>query len=319
MQTETKRRKPLIFNVQKCSIHDGEGLRTIVFFKGCPLKCKWCANPESQLYTSEILEYPRRCVGDGNCMKVCPVNAISICEKGPMINRVKCLNCFKCTEVCHALAKEVCGEEMTVETLFKEINKDRHFYALKGGGATFSGGEPLTQPQLLKGLAKKCKANRISTTIETCGFGNYQEFKHALPYLDHIFFDLKEMNSEKHKELTGITNETILCNLIKINEFNIPITIRTPVVPGYNDSIENIEAVANFIKDLSSVNDYELLPYHNLGESKYIALGRTYELSSIQPPDDESIRERVRAANRILKSSGKECFYTYKNTRKVII
>lgn len=309
----------MIFNVQKCSIHDGVGLRTIVFFKGCPLRCKWCANPESQLYTPEIMEYPRKCVGDGNCVKVCPVGAISPTEEGLMIDREKCIKCFRCTEVCYALAKEVCGDEKTADELFKEVNKDRHFYRLKGGGATFSGGEPLTQPELLTDLAKKCKANRIDTTIETCGYGDYEKFKEAIPYLNYIFFDLKEMDPEKHKELTGVTNEVILGNLKKINEFGIPITIRTPVVPGCNDSIKNIEAIADFIKDLSSVREYELLPYHNLGESKYRALGKNYELEEVKPPEDDFIRERVKAANIILKPFGKECFYTKKNAREVVL
>lgn len=309
----------MIFNVQKCSIHDGVGLRTIVFFKGCPLRCKWCANPESQLYTPEIMEYPRKCVGDGNCVKACPVGSIRPTEEGLKIDREKCIKCFKCTEVCYALAKEVCGDEKTAEELFKEVNKDRHFYSLKGGGATFSGGEPLTQPGLLTELAQKCKANRIHTTIETCGYGDYEKFKEAIPYLDYIFFDLKMMDPEKHKELTGVSNEVILDNLRKINAFGIPITIRTPVVPDSNDSIENIEAIADFIKDLSNVKEYELLPYHNLGESKYKALGKAYELENVKPPEDDFIRERVKAANKILKPYEKECFYTKKNAREVVI
>lgn len=311
--------KPLIFNVQKCSIHDGDGLRTIVFFKGCPLRCKWCANPESQAYTPEIMEYPRKCIGDGKCIKVCPEGAIHATEEGFMIDRTRCKKCFKCADVCYAMAKEVCGEEKTAEELFKEVNKDRHFYQLKGGGATFSGGEPLTQPKLLTELAKKCKANRISTTIETCGYGDYEQFKDAIPHLDHIFFDLKTMDPQLHKELTGVTNEVILDNLKKINLFGIPITIRTPVIPGSNDSLENIRAIAGFIKDLGSVHEYELLPYHNLGESKYKALGKKYELADVKPPEDEFIRERVKAANEILKPFAKECFYTKKNAREVVI
>lgn len=309
----------MIFNVQKCSIHDGVGLRTIVFFKGCPLRCKWCANPESQLYTPEIMEHPRKCVGDGNCVRVCPSSAIYPAEEGLLIDREKCRKCFKCTEVCYALAKEVCGEDKTAEELFKEVNKDRHFYHLKGGGATFSGGEPLTQPELLTELAQKCRANRIGTTIETCGYGDYEKFKGAIPYIDHIFFDLKVMDGEKHRELTGVTNEVILDNLKKINSFGVPITIRTPVVPGSNDAVENIQAIAEFIKDLSSVKEYELLPYHNLGESKYKALGRKYELEEVNPPEDEFIRERVKIANKVLKPCGKECFYTKKNAREVVL
>ena len=188
----------------------------------------------------------------------------------------------------------------------------------KGGGVTFSGGEPLTQPDLLAEAAALCRKNRIHTVIETCGAGNYEEFKKALPYIDAMFFDLKHMDTNVHKELTGAGNEQILDNLIKITTHGILITIRTPVIPGFNDSEENIIAVAEFIKELPHVENYELLPYHNLGESKYKALGREYELLGVEPPAEEHLITLVKIANRILKPYGKHCFYTKKNRKEII-
>ena len=308
----------MIFNIQKCSIHDGQGIRTNVFFKGCPLRCKWCANPESQLYTKEIMEFPRKCIACDACKEICPQEAISLTDGEMKIDRQRCVKCFRCTEVCYAESKELIGQEITPEEIFREVNKDRFFYMQKGGGVTFSGGEPLTQPDLLAEAAALCRKNRIHTVIETCGAGNYEEFKKALPYIDAMFFDLKHMDTNVHKELTGAGNEQILDNLIKITTHGIPITIRTPVIPGYNDSEENIITVAEFIKELPHVENYELLPYHNLGESKYKALGREYELSEVEPPTEEHIITLVKSANRILKPYGKHCFYTKENRKEII-
>lgn len=309
----------MIFNIQKCSVHDGIGLRTLVFFKGCRLRCPWCANPESQLYTKEIMEVRRKCIGCGACVKVCPHAAITPGEEELTIDRSICDNCFKCTDVCYADSKQPVGKEMTTEELFKEINKDRMFYQQFGGGVTFSGGEPLTQPKELIAIAKKCKANRINVAIETCGFGNFEEFKEALHYIDEMFFDVKHIDPRIHRQLTGVGNEVILENLKQISTYGIPITIRTPVVPGYNDSEENIAGIATFIKDIPNIQGYELLPYHNLGESKYQSLGRDYELKDVKPPEDEDIIKLVKLANHILQSYGKPCFYTVKNRKEILI
>ncbi len=308
----------MIFNIQKCSIHDGIGLRTIVFMKGCPLRCKWCANPESQSYEKEIMDLPNHCIHCGICQRICPQSAISEEEGQFEIDRNKCQKCFKCTDVCYAEAKKVVGEDADVDKIFREVYKDRFFYQIYGGGVTFSGGEPLTQPKLLTALAKKCKQNGISTAMESCGVGNYEEFKEALPYIDSTFMDIKHIDSEKHRQLTGQGNEQILENIKKIAAFGVPITIRTPVVPGCNDSIENITGIAGFIAEIPGIKEYELLPYHELGKSKYDSLGRIYELDGIKSPSDEEIRERVAAANEILQHYGKTCFYTKDNARHVI-
>lgn len=309
----------MIFNIQKCSVHDGSGLRTLVFFKGCPLKCPWCANPESQSYSKEIMEIPRSCIGCGACAQVCPQGAISLLDGEMLINRELCRKCFKCVDVCYAESKKIAGEEMDVETVFKEVNKDRYFYQQCGGGVTFSGGEPLTQPDFLTELARKCKRNRLNTAIETCGFGSFDSFKEALSYIDSMFIDIKHMDSAVHKRLTGVGNEIILDNIRKISTLGIPITIRTPVIPGCNDSEENIAAIADFIKELPNIQEYELLPYHNLGASKYKSLGIPYTLEDVVPPTDDDIIRLVKLANRILQPYGKQCFYTKKNKKEIMI
>lgn len=309
----------MIFNIQKCSIHDGVGLRTLVFFKGCPLNCLWCANPESQSYEKEVMEIPRKCIHCGACQKVCSESAISLTDERFEINRSSCKKCFKCIDVCYAESKKLVGDEKDVQSLFKEINKDRLFYQMNGGGVTFSGGEPLMQPEFLTEIAEMCKKNGISTSIETCGYGNYEKFKEALQFIDSIFIDLKHMDSDIHKKLTGKGNELILRNIKAISTHGIPITIRTPVVPGCNDSVENIKAIASFIKGIPNVIEYELLPYHSLGNSKYASLGIPYALEDVMPPSDNQMIELVKLANQILQPFGRQAFYTKNNKKEIII
>lgn len=305
----------MIFNIQKCSIHDGAGLRTLVFFKGCPLRCKWCANPESQSYEEEIMESPVRCVGCGVCRTVCPENAVR--EDGT-IDRDKCTGCKKCIDACYAESKKISGREYTVEELYKEIEKDKPFYAIYGGGVTFSGGEPLTHGKYLADIAKHCRDRGVSVIVESCGYGAFEQFREALDYIDSMFMDVKHMDTEKHKELTGRGNELILENIRRISEYGIPITLRTPVIPGCTDEAENIRAVAAFAAELPTVKEYELLAYHSFGEPKYKALGRPYELKGVQPPSDETMRQLVKEANSVLNEYKKECFWTKNNNREVI-
>lgn len=306
----------MIFNIQKCSIHDGEGLRTLVFFKGCPLRCPWCANPESQAYDNDITEFPSKCVGCGMCIARCPQHAIGLDCK---IDRMLCVkNCTACTDICYAEAKKYVGKDYTIEELLHEIKKDKIFYQMRGGGVTFSGGEPLTHGKYLKEIAEACQKSRIDVCIESCGYSKFESFAEALPFINSMFMDIKVFDSEKHKEITGYGNEVILDNIRRISQSGIPMTIRTPVVPGYTDTPENIRAIAEFVVTLPSVTEYELLVYHNLGESKYGALGRTYELKGTEPPTDDAIRELVKLANGILNKHGKHCFYMKDNKKEEI-
>ncbi|MGN0658414.1 MAG: glycyl-radical enzyme activating protein [Emergencia sp.] len=309
----------MIFNVQKCSIHDGYGLRTLVFFKGCPLRCIWCANPESQDCRPEIMESRSRCIGCGVCMDVCPNSAIRITDDGPVIDRSACSRCFACTESCYAGAKYQIGREYTSEELYREIEKDRIFYTIKGGGVTFSGGEPLIHPDELTAIAGICREHGVNVAVESCGMGDFEKFRQALPYIDSMFIDIKHIDSARHKELTGAGNELILKNISRIAGSGIPVTIRTPVVPGLNDTEENICGIAEFLKDIPQVTGYELLPYHQLGAGKYAALGREYLLRDVQPPSDSQMKMLVKAANLVLAGSGKACFYTKDNKKETIM
>lgn len=241
-----------IFNIQKCSIHDGYGLRTLVFFKGCPLKCKWCANPESQSFSKVIMESDSRCIRCGACADICPQNAITQNGNFP-INREKCNLCGQCINSCYTGSKYFAGRDYTVDELFNEIKKDMAFYSNSNGGVTFSGGEPLCQSEFLYEVSKKCKEYGINIAIETCGCEQYYKFKSSLEYISFIFFDIKHMDPDMHKLLTGVDNKMILENLKKIDKHNIPITIRTPIIPKYNDDVKNIRAIAEYIKDLNNV------------------------------------------------------------------
>jgi len=299
----------MIFNIQKCSIHDGGGLRTLVFFKGCPLKCLWCANPESQSFQPEIMESANKCIGCLRCRRECPAGAIRLTESGPRIDRALCRSCFRCTEVCYAGAKYVTGRDYTTDELFQEIEKDRMFYSLSGGGVTFSGGEPLAQGAELTQIARRCRENGIQVMLESCGYAQYDSFQSALPYINAMFLDLKHIDPAVHEKLTGRDNRLILENIRKISDFGIPITVRTPVVPGCTDSQENIAGIAKFLRSISGVREYELLAYHALGEPKYRALGREYPLHGLEPPSRETMDALADTANRVLEGSGKRCFY----------
>lgn len=278
--------KGTVFNIQKMSIHDGPGIRTTVFFKGCPLACLWCSNPESQRRELEIACFENRCVKCGYCAEVCPKQIV---EKGgafDILDRAQCDLCMKCVDECCTNAKKLIGEEYEEEALYEEILKDKPFYDSSGGGVTFSGGEPFMQGEFLIRLLKRCKEGGIHTAIETTGFTGTELFREALPYLDLIHFDVKLMDDEAHRRFTGVSNEKILENLAVIGEKHPNIVIRIPVIPGINDSEENIRATAACAAEHGAAS-IELLPYHNLGEVKYGQLGREYALSEVKKPDHD--------------------------------
>lgn len=308
----------IVFNIQKCSIRDGKGMRTTVFFKGCGMHCKWCANPESIHPFQEVSYNNNVCIKCGICTKVCPNHAISMGadDSGILYNKALCDNCGICTEVCCMDARHIYGQQMSVDELFREIYRDHFYYRHSGGGVTFSGGEALLQWEFLRDICKKCRDYNIHTAIETCGFADYEHFKEALPYIDFIYFDLKHMDSQRHLELTGQRNERILENLKKIDQWGIEINVRTPVIPGYNDSEENLIATAEYITQLKHVTKYELLPYHQLGIGKYHALGLQYSLGEIEPPTEERMFALRDLADEILKKCGKQCIYNYDNSQE---
>jgi len=260
--------KGVIFNIERYSIHDGPGIRTLVFMKGCPLRCLWCANPESQKRLPEVGFAEKNCIKCGRCLELCPVGAITESRKGREINREVCTSCGKCAEVCPTGALILWGREMTVKEVMEEVQKDIPFYLTSGGGVTISGGEPMMQSEFVGILLEECHRNGLHTAIETSGYANWESFERVLRHLNLVFYDLKQMDPVKHKEFTGVSNKLILENAKKIDSKGISMIIRIPIIPGYTDSEENIREIAKFTKELKTVREVNLLPYHRLGESK---------------------------------------------------
>ncbi len=285
---KNKQLKGLIFNIQRYSIYDGAGIRTLVFMKGCPLNCFWCSNPESQFPFQEVILEPSKCIGCGRCIEVCPTGAAKI--KNQLETKKICINCGKCVEVCPSNARQMFGRYMNVKDIMKEVEKDLPFYR-GSGGVTVSGGEPLMQADFIKIFLKNCLRKGINTTIETCGYAKWEDFEKVLEYSSCVLYDIKHMDSQKHREITGVGNELILQNAKKIAALGKNMIIRVPIIPGYNDSFENIEAIARFANILR-IEEIHLLPYHRLGESKYYQLGRNYKLRGIRSPNKEFILKR---------------------------
>jgi pyruvate formate lyase activating enzyme len=297
---ETDNIKGQIFNIQHYSIHDGPGIRTNVFLKGCFLRCIWCQNPESQSLKPELFYFREKCTGCGKCVAVCPANAIQIIDAKSYTDRNKCNGSGQCTRICPNEARSLIGKEMTVQEVFQKVQGDEIFYKRSNGGMTLTGGEPLFQPDFSRNILSLCRQSGIHTAIETCGYADWEAFKDVLQYTDLVLFDLKHMNSEKHQEYTGVPNTLILDNVRKIyHELRTPIWVRIPVIPGYNDSVQNIRAVADFVAtELGKSVPIHFLAYHRLGESKYERLGMEGKSLSIIPPTDEYMLEvQKRAAS----------------------
>ncbi len=281
--------KNIVIEIQRWSVSDGPGTRTVVFLKGCPLHCPWCANPESQDRLPQIGIFPSRCVACHACERECP-EGVAIPAKDGAYSDGACIQCGECIKVCHSDARDWLGEEMSATELMQVIKRDMVFYRKSSGGVTFSGGEPLTQPDFLKAVIEECQKLGIHTAIETCGFFRWGSVEDTVRRADFFLFDIKHMDAKKHKEITGVSNKSILENAKKIAQLDIPMVIRIPVIPSINDSQENIMATAKFARDkLPGVLGIELLPYHRLGLSKYDALGLDYQLPHIQPPDDDTM------------------------------
>jgi glycyl-radical enzyme activating protein len=268
--------KGWIFNIQRYSTQDGPGIRTTVFFVGCPLKCFWCSNPESQFKGPKLLYFESKCTRCKRCIEVCPNKATSIGADGfIMIDRDKCVSCGKCVETCPNDARAISGELKTVDEVMKVVKKDSLFYRNSGGGVTASGGEPTYQPKFLLELFQACKKSRIHTCLDTCGYVSWQVLEEVLEYVNLILYDIKHMDSNQHIKLTGVDNKIILQNAERIAGKGIPLIIRVPLIPGYNDSKENLQELAKFATRLG-VHKIDLIPYHELGVSKYERLGMNY-------------------------------------------
>ena len=290
-----------VFDIQKFSVHDGPGIRTLIFMKGCPLRCRWCSNPESQNYHPEVALSESRCIGCGRCEDICPTDAIIPLADGKIrIERSRCNNCGKCAEVCPAKAIRLFGEYMSIHDVLRVVEEDSPFYWRSGGGITVSGGEPLLQAQFVNELLKECRHCGIDIAVEICGHAAWEDVRKVCTYADLIFYDIKHMDPSKHKAFTGVSNELILGNIERISKHfrEIPIIVRTPIVPGFTDSEANIEDIVDFLKCVESLKKYELLSYHGFGEAKYNQLGRAYELSGLQPPSQEHMAKLIEIAQK---------------------
>ncbi len=293
--------KGTIFNIQKFSITDGVGIRTLVFMKGCPLRCLWCSNPESQERRTEIMFVRTNCIGCGNCVGDCELHAVD--PQTYDIDRTVCIRCGACTEHCYANAKKKVGRDYTVGELMDIISRDRIFYQNSGGGVTVGGGEPLMQPAFAAEFLEACQSVHIHTAIETCGYGEWERIRPVFLRTDQIFFDLKLMDSRRHREVTGVGNELILENAAKMSALGRETIFRIPLIRGVNDTEENLDMTAAFVTDRMKDNEnisVELLPYHSFGRDKYRWLDREYAMKE----DAGSSEERMEERKRFLRNRG---------------
>lgn len=294
---------PLVFNIQKFSVHDGDGIRTTIFFKGCPLRCQWCHNPESQRYEKEMILHRHKCTACGMCLKKCPAGANEIADGQLVFHREKCTACGKCVDWCMTGAREIAGKEYTVDELAKAAKKDMPFYEQSGGGVTLSGGEVMSMQDMdyVEELCRKLKREGISVFIDTSGFAPYEHFERLLPYADAFLYDIKSIDPETHRENVGVDNTLILANLIRLSNDGAKIYLRLPIVDGKNGREENLDRLADFLRaNRIEPHQINLLPYHDIGRGKYAALDRPYDEESMRVPAGE----RMEALKKRLEAKG---------------
>ncbi len=292
-----------VFNIERFATRDGPGIRTTVFFKGCPLRCLWCSNPESIQPSPQLFFFENLCQRCGQCVPVCPNNATSAHPDDGVISidRSLCNGCGKCVEVCPAKAREISGKIMTVKEVMEEVRKDSLFYQNSGGGVTVSGGEPTRQPEFVRELLSQCQQAAFHTCLDTCGIVQTEVLEGILEHTDLVLFDNKHMNPTKHKEYTGTDNKLILDNLKMIVTKGKSVIIRVPLIPEHNDSEENITNLATLMNELG-LTRIDLLPYHSLGKTKYDRLGMEYQPGNLKPYQGNQVEE-IKA---ILESYGLE-------------
>jgi pyruvate formate lyase activating enzyme len=278
----------LIFDVMRFSVHDGPGIRTTVFLKGCPLRCWWCHNPESQRRQPELLYFEDRCTLCGDCVGACPYGALYVEDGAVLLDRELCHGSGECVEVCAGEARRMAGRWMSVEDLLSDLARDQIFFEESGGGVTLSGGEPLMQAVFTEQLLAELHARHIHTVLDTSGFANPVLLRRISPNVDLFHYDIKLMDPEKHERYTGVKNDLILSNLKLLAEIGSAVIVRMPVIPGINDADEDLGAAAAYLKELGLKN-VDLLPYHRIGGDKYRRLNREYRLPDLAPPSAERI------------------------------
>lgn len=281
-----------IYNIQRFSVHDGPNIRDLVFFKGCPLRCAWCSNPESQKTEKQIAYKMSSCIGCGMCIRSCPQNALRQSEEGRVEkDGTKCVNCGICAEVCCSNAMHVFGKDYTLDELYRKVNNQAATWRCNGG-VTLSGGEVMMQADFAAAFLKECRENGIHTAIETSLYAPWEKVKEVLKNTKYVFCDCKFFDAEKHKKWTGVDNTLIKENILRIKqEFpEIELVVRTPVIPGINDDEEELQKIVDFLKQIPGLTDYELLPFHNYGSGKYTQLCMDYGLADVKAPDKDEVK-----------------------------
>lgn len=289
-----------IVNIKRFEIHDGDGLRTTLFVKGCPLRCKWCHNPESIAPQSELGYYSHKCISCGRCVEICPYGAHTVDKSGHHFDREKCHACGKCVSVCLADALIFYGDRVTVDDLMPKLLADREFYENSGGGVTLSGGEPLMQSEFCAEILQKLKAEGINTAVDTCLFATRTQLDRVLTYTDTFLVDVKAIDADVHKELTGQSNDCILENIRYLDRMSKPMEIRIPYVPKQNAG--EIEKIAAFLATLHTLKGVRVLPYHSLSSMKYASLEMSYSLDEENAPLPE--KSEIERAKDILRAKG---------------
>jgi pyruvate formate lyase activating enzyme len=292
-----------VFNIQRYSIDDGPGIRTTVFFKGCPLSCVWCSNPESQNLAPELMHRSSLCKQCFRCVEACPETAITVGANGIVIDRDLCTVCGECVNVCPHDAMRITGEEMSVDQVFDVVKRDADFYEDSGGGVTLSGGEVLLQPAFALALLQRLKEAGFHTCVDTSGQGSTEGLRQLIPYVDLFYFDIKHLDPRIHRSETGIANENILRNFAVVATSGVPLVVRVPVVPGFNDTVDAIADIADLVATRAPGGTVHLLPYHRYGQQKYAMLGLDYELDAAETPSQEFLD----AARKIMESRGLVC------------
>ncbi|MGL5656005.1 MAG: (2S)-3-sulfopropanediol dehydratase activating enzyme [Fusobacteriaceae bacterium] len=305
--------KGIVFNIQRFTMHDGPGIRTELFLKGCPLRCDWCGNPESLKTYKQPGVFTSKCISSekcGSCKEVCHDESILEFIDGKLssIDRTKCTNCLSCANQCPSDAIKQWGKEMSVEECMKEILKDKSYYNRSGGGVTVSGGDPILQSDFVSELLKKCKEEEIHTCFESSFYGEWDDAEKILPYTNLVISDIKHMDTVIHKKHTGVNNDKILSNLKRLSKKNIEFILRIPVIPNVNDSMENIEATADFIiNELGNkIKTLQLLSFMRLGEEKYHSLGMPYKMKNIEI-DRNTFQEHVAKIANYFNARGIKC------------